>query len=305
MADKFDLHAHVTNQIITAMESGTAPWRKPWTGAAGGVAFPRRHNGETYQGINVVMLWLEAAERGYTSPFWMTYKQAQEIGGQVRKGEKSATVVKVGRFEKEDKEGGDPVSLPFARAYRVFNADQIEGLPEKYHGKAVETPRDLGTVADPELDAFCAATGARIETSEDPKAFYHPLHDHIHMPPIATFHDANGYYATLAHELTHWTGHSSRLDRFGKKGRDRAAYAFEELVAEIGSCMVYASLGLVPDFDQSASYIESWLKALKDDKRMIFAAASAAQAACNMILERGGRAQPMQPEEDPAEPLAA
>ncbi len=305
MADKFDLHAHVTNQIITAMEAGTAPWRKPWTGATGGVAFPRRHNGEAYQGINVVMLWLEAAERGYTSAFWMTYKQAQEIGGQVRKGEKSATVIKVGRFEKADKESGEPVAVPFTRAYRVFNADQIDGLPEKFHGQHIEAPRDLGTEADPELDAFFAATGAKIITSEDPKAFYHPLHDHVHMPPIATFHDANGYYCTLSHELTHWTGHSSRLDRFGKKGRDREAYAFEELVAEIGSCMVYASLGLVPDFDQSASYIESWLKALKDDKRLIFTAASAAQAACNLILERGGRAQLVDGGEDPAEPLAA
>lgn len=306
MADKFDLHAHVTNQIIRAMEAGTAPWRKPWTGATGGAAFPRRANGQPYQGINVVMLWLEAAEKGYSSAFWMTYKQAQELGGQVRKGEKSATVVKIGRFEKKNEETGEKEERGFARAYRVFNADQIEGLPEEFAGKPAEAPRDLGTEADPQLDAFFAATGARIETSDDPKAFYHLLKDHIHMPPIATFHSASGYYATLAHELTHWTGHSSRLDRFNK-GRDREAYAFEELIAEIGSCMVYASLGLAPDFDQTAAYIESWLKALKDDKRLIFTAASAAQAACNLILERGGRAkvQPEADEMDEAEPLAA
>lgn len=295
MADTFDLHAHVTNQIIRAIEAGTAPWRKPWTGAAGGVAFPYRVNGQQYQGINVLMLWLEAADKGYLSPYWMTYKQAQELGGQVRKGEKSATVVKIGRFEKTDEETGEKEERGFARAYRVFNADQIDGLPEKFAGTAPEAPRNLGTEADPQLDAFFAATGARIETTEDPRAFYHMGEDRIHMPPIATFHSANGYYATLAHELTHWTGHSSRLDRF-RKGRDREAYAFEELVAEIGSCMIYASLGITPDFDQSASYVESWLRALKEDKRLIFSAASAAQAACNLILERGARC--------PAEPPA-
>lgn len=288
MSDKFDLHAHITNQIVCAIEAGTAPWRKPWTGATGGAAFPRRANGQPYQGINVVMLWLEAAEKGFTSPYWMTYKQAHELGGQVRKGEKSATVVKVGRFEKKHEETGETEERSFARAYRVFNADQVDGLPEMFAGTTPEAPRDLGTMANPELDAFFAATGARIETTGDPRAFYHTVEDRIHMPPITIFHSASGHYATLAHELTHWTGHSSRLDRFGK-GRDREAYAFEELIAEIGSCMVYASLGLAPDFDQSASYVESWLKALKEDKRLIFTAASAAQAACNLILECGGR----------------
>ncbi len=287
MAGKFDLYAHITDAIVRALEAGTPPWRKPWTGAKGGAAFPLRHNGEPYQGINVIMLWLEAAEKGFTSPFWMTYRQAQELDAQVRKGAKSSTVVKIGRFEKED-EDGETTTRGYARAYRVFNADQIEGLPEKYHGAPIEEPRDLGTVADPALDAFFAATGARIETSEDPRAYYNPVEDRIHMPPIATFHGANGYYATLAHEAVHWTGHGSRLDRLSK-GRDRRAYAFEELIAEIGACMVCASLGLEPEIDQSAAYVESWLKALKDDKRLIFTAASAAQAACNLILERGER----------------
>lgn len=293
MAEKFDVHAEVTNRIIAAMEAGTAPWRKPWTGEKSGAAFPLRENGKPYQGINVLMLWLEAEAKGYTSPYWMTFKQASTFeGAHVRKGEKSATVVWSSKLNPRegDEEGEKGKGFFVTKAYRVFNADQIEGLPAHFYAAPTETARDLGTEADPELDAFFAATGATITTSNDPRAYYQPLNDYIHMPPIATFHNAGGYYGTLAHEMTHWTGHSSRLDRLSK-GRDKEAYAFEELIAEIGNCLLCASLGLVPDFDQSAAYVEGWLKALKDDKRLIFTAASKAQAACNLILERGGRAQ--------------
>lgn len=280
---QFDLYQHVTNQIIASIEAGTPAWRKPWTGSKGGAPFPRRANGEQYRGINVLMLWMEAAEKGLRSAFWFTYKQAQEAGGQVRKGEKSATVVKYGTFEREDEASGEERKIPYLRAYRVFNADQIDGLPEKYHGKPAEESRDLGTDADPALDAFFVATGAEIRTSNDPQAYYHPGEDFIHMPPIATFHSASGYYATLAHEATHWTGHHSRLDRLSRF-TERKAYAFEELIAEIGNCLVCANLGLVPDFDQSAAYVQSWLRALADDNRLIFKAASEAQKAADYLF---------------------
>lgn len=287
MAEKFDVYAHVTSEIIAAMEAGTPPWRKPWTGSAGGAAFPLRACGEPYRGINVLLLWLTAGNRGYSSAHWFTFKQAQELGAHVRKGEKSCTVVKYGTFEKEG-EDGETRALPYAKAYRVFNADQIEGLPEQFYGPKGIDPQDLGTEPDPTLDAFFAATGAKIETSDEPRAYYHPARDIIHMPPIATFLDAGLYYSTLAHEATHWTGHESRLDRL-KLGRDKQAYAFEELVAEIGNCMICATLGLVPDFAQSAAYVESWLKALKDDTRLIFKAASEAQKALDYIT---GEAKP-------------
>lgn len=280
---QFDLYQHVTDQIIASMEAGTPAWRKPWTGDKGGAPFPRRANGEQYRGINVLMLWAEAAEKGYRSAYWFTYKQAQEAGGQVRKGEKSATVVKYGTVDRADEETGNERKIPYLKAYRVFNADQIEGLPEQYHGKPAEEPRDLGTEADPALDAFFAATGAEIRTSDEPQAYYNPAKDFIHMPPIGTFHSAAGYYATLAHEATHWTGHKSRLDRLSRF-TERKAYAFEELIAEIGNCLVCASLGLVPDFDQSAAYLQSWLRALADDKRLIFKAASEAQKAADLLL---------------------
>ncbi len=280
----FDLYQHVTDQIIRSIESGTPAWRKPWTGDTGGAAFPRRSNGKPYRGINILMLWLTAEEQGYRSPFWFTYRQAQEAGGQVRKGEKSATVVKYGNVERQDEATGDSKRVPYLKAYRVFNADQVEGLPEEYLGTPAEAPRDLGTEADPALDAFFAATGAVIRTSDEPRAYFRPAEDFIHMPPIGTFHSAAGYYATLAHEAAHWTGHQTRLDRFSRFN-DRKAYAFEELIAEIGNCMTCASLGLTPDFDQSAAYLKSWLHALADDKRLIFKAASEAQKAADWLMK--------------------
>lgn len=284
MAEKFDIYAHVTDSIIASMEAGTPAWRKPWTGEKGGAAFPLRINGEPYSGINVLMLWLHADAQGYRAPFWFTYKQAQEAGGQVRKGEKSATVVKYGTFERTDEDTGEERRLPYLKAYRVFNAEQIEGLAEEYYGTPAETARDFGTKTDPALEAFFAATGAEIRTSDDPRAFYNIQEDYIHMPPIGTFHDALGYFGTLAHEGCHWSGHSSRLDRFSRFN-DRKAYAFEELIAEIGSCMLCARLGLTPDFGQSAAYVEGWLRALKDNKRLIFSAASEAQKAADFLFK--------------------
>lgn len=285
MAKSFDLYQHVTDSIIASIESGTPAWRKPWTGEKGGAPFPLRSNGEPYSGINVLMLWLAADAKGYRAPFWFTYRQAKEAGGQVRKGERCATVVKYGTFDREDKETGEERRLPYLKSYSVFNAEQIEGLAPEYYGTPAEAARDLGTEPDPALDAFFAATGADIRTSDEPQAYYNPAADHIHMPPIATFHNAAGYYGTLAHEACHWTGHSTRLDRFSRF-TDRKAYAFEELIAEIGNCMVCAQLGLTPDFAQSGAYLKSWLRALNDDKRLIFKAASEAQKAADLLTKR-------------------
>ncbi|MTE01856.1 DUF1738 domain-containing protein [Paracoccus sp. YIM 132242] len=284
MADKFDLYAHVTDSIIASIEAGTPAWRKPWTGDKGGAPFPLRSNGEPYSGINVLMLWLAADAKGYRAPRWFTYKQAQEAGGQVRKGETSSTVVKYGTFEREDAETGEERRLPYLKAYRVFNAEQIDGLPTEHYGTPAEAPRDLGTEADPVLDAFFAATGIELRTSDDPRAFYDIGSDFIHMPPIATFHSAAGFYGTLAHEQIHATGHKSRLDRFSRFN-DRKAVAFEELIAEIGNCMTCARLGLTPDFAQSGAYVQSWLRAMKNDKRLIFKAASEAQKAAEWLMK--------------------
>lgn len=279
-AAKFDLFQEVTNQIIEAMEQGVAPWRVPFTGASMGTALPLRSNGVEYQGINVLMLWIRAFKAGFHSAHWFTFKQAQELGGKVRKGEKSSLVVKYGVVNKEN-DNGEKNEIPYLKAYRVFNADQIASLPETYYVE-VDPARDLGTEPVADLEHFVKRTGALVETTNLPSAYYDPARDIVHMPPISTFHSAEGYYATIFHELAHWTGHRSRLDR--TNGRQKAPYAYEELVAEIASCMIAARLNVSPDYDQSAAYLSSWLRALKNDKRFIFKAASEAQKAANFLM---------------------
>lgn len=276
-----DVYQLVTDKIIQAIEAGTPPWQKPWTGGAG---FPRRSNGEFYKGINAIILWCIAAENGFRSNYWLTYKQAKAMDAQVRRGEKSAPVVKYGTFEVDDPDIGEAVVRPYARGYRVFNADQIDGLPDYFYGVDPDEPRDLGTEPNVDLDQFFAATGIEIRTTDEPQAFYHLLDDYVHMPPIATFHSANGYYASLAHEMVHATSHAGRLDRNQRFCR-KADLAFEELCAEIGSAMLCVSLDLVPDFAQSAAYVESWLRSLKNDKKFIFRAASEAQKAADYLLQ--------------------
>lgn len=280
---KFDPREEISNKIIAAIKAGTPPWRKPWTGSESGAAFPLRSTGEAYRGINILMLWLAAEERGYSSAHWFTFKQAKDLGANVRKGEKSNTVVKYGTIERENAQGED-VKIPYMRAYRVFNADQIDGLPEQFYIKP-EPPRDLGTKADPALDAFFASFGVPIDSTDKPQAYYTPSTDRIHMPPISTFFDAASFYGVLCHETAHATGHKLRLDRFTKFSTKKDG-AFEELVAEITSCILGAEMGFKPDFGQSAAYIEGWLSALNDDHSMIFKAASAAQKAVDLIKEK-------------------
>jgi antirestriction protein ArdC len=151
------------------------------------------------------MLWATAMAKDYSSARCMTFNQAKQLGDHVRKGEKSATVVKYGTVEREDEnenENGEDRQIPYAKAYRVFNSDQIEGLPAEFY-ILPDPPRDLGTVADPALEAFFATTGAQIDSTEEPRAYYNIKIDRIHMPPIGAFHRAAGYYGTLAHEQTH------------------------------------------------------------------------------------------------------
>ncbi|MGB3624571.1 MAG: zincin-like metallopeptidase domain-containing protein [Henriciella sp.] len=279
---KFDLQQYVTDRIMAAIEAGTPPWRKPWTGSAGGAFFPLRANGVPYRGINVLLLWLEAAEKGYGGAHWFTYRQATELGAQVRKGERSSTVVKYGTVERET-EAGDEKRIGYLRAYRVFNADQIDGLPKEF-ARTPNKAQDMGTEIDAELMDFFAGIGVTIETSKDPRAYYDPKVDRIHMPPAETFHSNTGYFGTLAHESLHATGHKSRLDRF-TTCMSRKDVAREELLAEIGGAMLCVALGIEPETRQNAAYVSSWLKALADDKRLIFTAASAAQVGVDYIIE--------------------
>lgn len=283
-----DIYQRVTDQIIRELEQGVLPWRKPWDAAhlEGRIVRPLRHNGQPYNGINVLMLWAEALERGYTSPTWMTFKQALELKANVRKGERGSLVVyasKITRSETNSESGEESErDIPFLKGYTVFNVAQIEGLPERYHVKPQPLPDSPERIV--QADLFAANTKAVIGHGGN-LAYYNIGADRVQMPPFETFVDATSYYGTLIHELTHWTRHKTRLERkFGRKRFGDEGYAMEELVAELGSAFLCADLDLEPQSrSDHAAYIASWLKVLKDDKRAIFTAASHAQRAADYL----------------------
>lgn len=283
---RVDVHARITDRIVVDLERGVRPWIQPWSAAngAGRITRPLRHNGLPYQGINVVLLWSEAVARGFASPIWMTFKQALELGGNVRKGETGTTVVYANRFTRtETDEHGDEVerAIPFLRAYAVFCVDQIEGLPEHFYARPAAPAAPAHRIAH--ADAFFANTGAVIRHGGD-KAFFAPSLDLIQMPPFDSFRDPESYYATLAHETVHWAGAEHRLNRdLSRYHSDRSERAREELIADLGACFVSADLGIVPELEpraDHASYLASWLAVLANDKRFIFSAAAHAQRAC-------------------------
>ena len=282
-----DVYARITNKILADLEQGELTWRKPWNAdhLSGQVARPLRWNGIPYSGINTLMLWGTAAEQGYTSPYWMTYKQASELKANVRKGEKATQVVYADKFTKEDQDSnGEKTTsqIPFLKCYTVFNASQIDGLADNFF-PAAEPVVTTDKQRNQELEAFFRQTKADIYTGH--QASYSITTDRVQMPPFESFAQPLDYYAVLAHEITHWTRHPTRLDRdLGRKTYGDAGYAKEELVAELGACFLAADLGFEPMPEaQHAAYIQTWLKALQDDKRLIFTAASHAQKAVEYI----------------------
>ena len=285
---KKDVYQRITDQIVSALEQDVRPWLKPWNAehAAGRITRPLRANGIPYQGINVIMLWSEAVANGYSAPIWMTFKQALELGACVRKGEHGSLVVyasSITRTETDEGTGEEAArDIRFMKGYTVFNVEQVEGLPAHYYAPAA--PRLDPVTRIERAEAFFAATGAQLSHGGD-RAYYRIATDHVQMPPFEAFRDAESYYATLAHEMTHWTKHPSRLDReFGRKRFGDEGYAMEELVAELGSAFVAADLDLTPAVrEDHASYIASWLKVLGSDKRAIFTAASHAQRAADFL----------------------
>jgi antirestriction protein ArdC len=283
-----DVYQKITDQLVSALEQGVRPWHQPWNveHSAGRITRPLRGNGVPYQGINVVMLWAAAVAKGYAAPIWMTYRQAQELGAHVRKGEEGSLVVyadKIIRTETDAETGEEAErAIPFMKGYTVFNVEQIEGLPEHYYGTPPVRTESIERIA--RVESFFAATGANLVHGGS-RACYVISTDHIHMPCIDFFRNAESYYATLAHEATHWTRHQSRLNRdFGRKRFGDEGYAMEELVAELGAAFLCADLELTPEVrDDHASYIASWIKVLKDDKRAIFTASSHAQRAADFL----------------------
>jgi antirestriction protein ArdC len=285
-----DVYTRITDIMVAQMEQGVRPWVQPWsaTRLAANVSRPLRFNGEPYSGINVLLLWSEAASRGFAASTWMTFRQALELGGNVRKGETGSMVVFTNRIKKTetDANGNDvEQEIPFLKAYTVFNIEQIEGLPDRF-GAPPETPAFTPVERLEHADAFFRATGAVIRHGGN-AAFYAPGQDLIQMPPIEAFRDVESYYATLAHEEIHWAGASHRLNRdLSKYGKDRTERAREELIAELGSCFLCADLRIVPELEprpDHASYLKSWLSVLANDKRAIFQAAAHAQRAVSFL----------------------
>ena len=282
-----DVYARVTAQIIEAIEQGVGNWRMPWH-TSGRFAFSPINvaSKKPYRGINTVCLWAAGQAKGYESGEWATYQQWQDKGAQVRNGEKSTLVV----FWKFANESGESQSdndspasgsrLLFTRGYSVFNAAQVDGYAPKNEPERPIPARIA------QADAFFNSVGADLRHGGN-QAFYALATDHIQMPPFEAFRDGLSYYATLAHEHTHWTATAGRCNReLGKRFGD-SAYAAEELIAELGAAFTCAHLGLSTEpREDHSQYIQSWLRVLKADKRAIFTAASKAQQACDWLTQR-------------------
>ncbi|MBD2704826.1 DUF1738 domain-containing protein [Spirosoma sp. BT702] len=282
-----DIYTRITTKILSDLEQGNLSWRKPWHSEhmTSQVMRPLRWNDIPYTGINTLILWNEASDKGFTSPYWMTFKQATDMKTNVRKGEKGTQIVYADKFTKEEEDAnGERKSsqIPFLKTYTVFNASQIDGLSNAFY-KTPEPVIANQQERNQELEQFFVQTKADIYTGT--KACYTQSTDRIQMPPFESFETAIRYYAVLAHELTHWTKHPLRLNRdLGRKHYGDEGYAKEELVAELGACFLAADLGFEPMPEaHHAAYIQSWLQVLKDDKRFIFQAASHAQKATEYI----------------------
>lgn len=286
--ERFDVHQHITDQIVAAIEAGAGDWVMPWHRSAHSTGRPKNiASGAAYRGINVLSLWIAAEANGFEHGLWGTYKQWQEKGAQVRKGEKSSVIVFYRELERpREDDPSDTETVLFARASRVFNASQVDGLTLP---TGDETPTEDRTEPIAAAEALVASSGARITIGGD-RACYRPADDVIAMPDRPRFTGSGtsspteAWYGTLLHELTHWSGAPHRLDRnlSGRFGDD--AYAMEELIAELGAAFLCADCGVTssprPDH---ASYLAGWLKVLKADKKAIFAAASAASRAADFL----------------------
>lgn len=286
--DRFDVHQHITNQIISAIEDGPGEFNLPWHQSSSSIVRPTNiASKKAYQGVNIVALWASAHQKGFSSGIWGTYRQWAEAGAQVRKGEKSSHVVFYKEItcgaEADTQADADSQTRLFARATPVFAAEQVDGY------QLPETPAPNAVDPIVTADRFVAATGAVITHSGN-QAYYRPSTDSIQLPLRELFTGtqtstaAEAYYSTLLHELTHWTSHATRCDRqLGKRFGDQA-YAMEELVAELGAAFLCADIGITnePRRDH-AQYLATWLRVLKADNRAIFAAASKASTAAKYL----------------------
>ena len=281
---KDEIYSQVTEQIIADLEAGTVPWQQPWNG---GFSLPR--NGSTqnfYSGINILILWMRQKKAGFTSSQWMTFNQAKALGGSVKKGEKATRILFYSPLKVEEKNSAGDLeekTIPMLKVHSVFNLTQIEGLES-----LVEIERGTAQRSEPEIceeaEKILRMSGAKLAFDGGAMAFYNMENDSIHMPEKSQFKDQLGFYGTLLHELTHWTGAETRLNRNLQSTKAKSQYAAEELVAELGSSFLCAHVGLKYT-TQHVSYVDSWLKVLREDKAAIFKAAAQARIATEFLIK--------------------
>jgi antirestriction protein ArdC len=286
--DRASLYQEITDNIIAELEAGCVPWVQPWGTAAAKAPLAMPMNAATqrrYSGVNVLILWGAVIEHGFAGQSWLTFHQALRLGANVRKGERGTTVVYANRFVRDEerrraeREGDEPNATPFLKRFTVFNTDQCENLPVVLTTAPAPVPEGLIL---PQAEALIAASGADFRIGGE-RAFYSPSHDFIQVPRPDSYFEPVNWHRTALHELGHWCGHPSRLARDLPGGFGSALYAKEELVAEITSAFVCASLGIVPTV-RHADYIGSWLEVLREDDRAIVRAASAASKAADYLL---------------------
>ena len=277
---KRDLHAEVSARIITELEGGAAPWVKPWSATPGANTPCNAVSNRPYSGCNIVLLWAQGT--GYRTPRYLTFKQALELGGNVRKGEHGTKVVFVKQLQVRD-QGADDGStrlIPMMKEYTVFNVDQCDNLPDSVTiGKPMRV-RNPDT-RDVFADAFLHSTGADIREGQS-EPLYVPNRDFISMPDFAEFKSPDHFYNAVFHELTHWTGHGLRLDRILRNRFGSREYAAEELIAELGAAFLCAEFGFDGDV-RNAGYLATWIGLLKADKRAFFTACSKASKAADYL----------------------
>jgi len=292
-----DMYEEIAAKFIAALEQGTAPWRKTWTGGTAGA--PRNIAGRPYRGVNTFLL----ACQGYASPFWMTFNQARAKGWSVRKGQKGTAVIfwKLLDDEKSPVVNGEHTrKIPILRYFVVFNAEQVDGVPAKFLPAAppVRTETEATAAAKKIADDFFARPGAPTLTTGGTQPRYSPLLDEMVVPPAGAFESDAAYYATLFHEMGHSTGHAKRLDRGLTGAFASHSYGREELVAEMTAAFLSADAGIADQtFDNSASYLASWIKTIKEDPKSIVWAAGRAQKAADLILDRDPAAESTDDEE--------
>lgn len=281
------LYDDVTQHIIAQLGEGRLPWVQPWDTSLTATGLPRNAaTGRCYSGINILILWDRLFERGYGAQRWITYRQAQALGGNVRKGEAGTTVCYADRFTPKDEqqkardEQREARQVAFLKRFTLFNVEQCEGLPEKL--MTVTEARPFEELV-PQAHRLIRACGADIRVGGE-SAFYASSPDYIRVPDQAAFHEPINWYRTILHELGHWTGHASRLDRLTGANFGSDDYAREELCAEMASAFMCAELGIVPTV-RHADYIGGWLEVLREDNRAIFRAASQASKAAHYLLD--------------------